>query len=179
MKDDFKITVILKGKNLSYESEISSALAAQIMSACLSGERNSVKKINELSPVISMKVADIDSKTSPAEFLNKYGPKRNPDKILALAVYLKHHDNRSKFNPGEIKRLFRDAGEVLPANFTRDFKWVISSGWIARDSDEKDAYYVTTTGCNVLEQGFPIELIKKSAQNKMLNRRKKRVINKN
>ena len=106
--------------------------------------------------------------------MNQYGPKRNPDKILTLAVYLEKHYGRSKFNPGEIKRLFRDAGEVLPSNFTRDFKWVISSGWISRDTYEKNAYYVTTTGRKVLEQGFPNELIKRSAQSKVLNGRKRR-----
>ena len=65
-------------------------------------------------------------------------------------------------NVSEIKSLFRDAGELLPANLTRDFKWVVSSGWIAPDSAKKGSFYITNTGMKVLQGGFPDDLVKKS-----------------
>jgi len=40
---------------------------------------------------------------SAAEYLNRHAPKRNPDKILTLAGYLKEFHNKDTFQQGEIK----------------------------------------------------------------------------
>ncbi len=167
-----KVALSLKGGNLSYSTDISPVLAAKIMTLCVSTDAGQV--IAEDLGEHNTHSPNINSRTSAAEFMNQCGPKRNPDKILTLAVYLESHDSKTRFTPGEINRLFSDAGEVTPANFARDFKWTISSGWIARDTVQKNAYYVTNTGRKVLDEGFPAELVKKSSRGKSNVRRTKK-----
>lgn len=162
-----KIEITVKGGGLSYIGEVDSDIAAKIMALCLAGVKSEVHLQGQTpSPVIK------EVKDSPAEYLDRFGPKRNPDKILTLAGYLEKVEGRNSFNPGEIKRLFRDAGEILPANFGRDFRWTKNSGWITPDITKKGNFYITNTGRKVLEGGFPDELIKKS-KNRAAGRSKK------
>jgi hypothetical protein len=153
-----KIRITIKGAGLSYSKEIDEQIAGQVMAMCLSSQDSgSVPQQSRLGSTRSG-----SQKESAAEYLNRHAPKRNPDKILTLAGFLKESHNKDSFQPPEIKSLFRDAGEVSPANFTRDFKWVVSSGWIAPDNAKKGSYYITNTGVKVLTGGFPDDLVKKS-----------------
>lgn len=170
-----KIKITIKGAGLSYEKEIGEDVAGQIMALCLSfqegdldsGKAGSGLQVRRSGP----------QRESAAEYLNRHAPKRNPDKILTLAGFLKESHNKDSFQQGEIKSLFRDAGELMPANLTRDFKWVVSSGWIAPDPTKKGSFYITNTGLKVLQGGFPDDLVKKSKY-KSGGRRKKSVAKK-
>lgn len=165
-----KIKISIKGAGLSYEKEIDEITAGQVMALCLSSQDGSSDSGNAR---LGLPVHHSGSqRESAAEYLNRHAPKRNPDKILALAGFLKESHNKDSFQQGEIKSLFRDAGELLPANLTRDFKWVVSSGWIAPDSTKKSSFYITNTGMKVLQGGFPDDLVKKSKY-KGVSRRKK------
>jgi len=153
-----KVKVSIQGPGLSYKGEVSEVVAGQIMALCL----------GEKEPMASVSTSRRESvqtgsgrKDSPGEYMNRFGPKRNPDKILVLAGYVHAVENRD-FNPGEIKRLFREAGESLPGNFGRDFKWVLKNAWIARDPAKRGSFYITNSGLKVLEGGFPDELVKKT-----------------
>lgn len=168
-----KIQLSIKGGGLSYKSVIDADTAAKIMTLCLAGEQpEAITSTTSKGQGAGQSVAVKGIKDSPAEYLDRFGPKRNPDKILTLAGYIQEVEGRNSFNPGEIKRLFRDAGEVLPANFGRDFRWTKNSGWIAPDLAKKGNFYITNTGRKVLQGGFPDELVKKS-KNKATGRRKK------
>lgn len=152
------IRITIKGAGLSYSKEIDEQVAGQIMALCLSSQDIGVApQRSRLGTAGSG-----SQKESAAEYLNRHAPKRNPDKILTLAGFLKESHSKDSFQPLEIKSLFRDAGEVSPANFTRDFKWVVSSGWIAPDNAKRGSYYITNTGVKVLTGGFPDDLVKKS-----------------
>ena len=167
-----KIKLVIQGEEISYKKEIDEATAINIMNLCsqaLNVDENNGRKDNSVISTIAGK----SRPHSPAEFIHKYGPKRNPDKILVLAFFLEEVRNQDRFTPNEIKKLFVEAGEVVPAHFTRDFKWSISSSWITSDPSKKDTYYVTTTGKNVVTQGFPKDLVKKSVQGRALKSRKK------
>ena len=157
MEKEEKIKLSIKGSDLSFEREIDQSLAGQIMAFCLS---------NNSSPVLQANIEKVESekieKDSVVEYYDRYFPKRNPDKILVFAGYIREIEERDSFNSGEIKRLFRDAGEVLPANFTRDFKWVIKNGWFAHDSVKKGNFFITKTGLKVLSNGFPKDLVEKT-----------------
>jgi hypothetical protein len=170
MSTENKIKLSIKGAGLSYESEIDQNTAGQVMALCLTSDN-----LPKNSPVSALSVNTKPHslvKESAAEYLYRHSPQRNPDKILALAGYLKEFHNKEAFQPGEIKSLFRDAGELMPANITRDFKTVVSSGWIAPDHFKKGSYYITNTGMKVLQAGFPDEMVSKS-KHKSSNRRKK------
>lgn len=165
-----KVRVSIQGAGLSYKGQVSEVVAGQIMALCL-GEKEST--VSASSSRRELTQAKGGRKDSPAEYMNRFGPKRNPDKILVLAGYVHAVENRD-FNPGEIKRLFRDAGENLPANFGRDFKWVLKNAWIARDPVKKGSFYITNSGLKVLEGGFPDELVKKTKGKANLPKRKKK-----
>ncbi len=165
MEKQEKIKLSISGNGLSFEKEIDESLAGQIMAICLSV--NTSDSLTKSVPLF----ADAKNKESAVEYYDRYFPKRNPDKVLVLAGYIKDVEGRDSFNSGEIKRLFRDVGEVLPANFNRDFSWVIRNGWIAHDTAKKGNYFVTKTGMKVLLDGFPKELVEKTKNRG--NRRKK------
>jgi len=88
------------------------------------------------------------------EFLNTSSAKRNPDKITAIAIYLRDHLDRETFSRDDVKGLFRKAGEPVPGNYARDFAVAVSSGWIAEDHNTSGEYYVTNSGEEALAEGF-------------------------
>ncbi len=155
-----KIKVTIKGAGLSYEGGVDETTAGQIMALCLSSQEG-VNHKNITLPAINTRHTGAQ-RESAAEYMNRHAPKRNPDKILTLAGFLKEFHNKESFQQGEIKSLFRDAGEIIPANLTRDFKWVISNGWIAPDPIKKGSFYITNTGMKVLQGGFPDDLVKRT-----------------
>lgn len=175
MSQEKKVKITLKGAGLSYETEISAFIAGQVMAICFSSEEVSKGgDIKAMSTVPSSHQTLTGIRESVAEYLNRYAPKRNPDKILTFASFLKEIHKKDSFQKGEIKGLFRDAGEITPANLTRDFKWTISSGWIAPDPTKKESFYVTNTGFEVLKSGFSDDVVKKSKYKyKPSNKRKK------
>lgn len=166
-----KITIKISGEGISFEDTIDKILVPQIINICVSQH----KKVEE-NPFGDFSFFDNHSKNSKkqesvAEYIQRHNPKRNPDKILTIAGYIKDIQKRDSFFPNEIKSLFREAREILPANLTRDFNWVIASGWVNHDSEKKGSYYITNTGIKVLEEGFPENLIEKS-RNKSYGRKK-------
>jgi hypothetical protein len=161
MNKSIKIKITLKGAGLSYEREVDEATAGQIMALCLSSQEIALPSKSTPSSLLDTKRAGSRGE-SAAEYLNRHAPKRNPDKILALAGFLKEAHRKESFQQGEIKSLFRDAGELIPANLNRDFKWVVSNGWIAPDPGKKGNFYITNTGMKVLQGGFPEELVKRT-----------------
>lgn len=168
-----RIRITMKGAGLSYQKDIDESTAGQIMALCLSSRETAIGSEKGIAKF--PRAVHSSQLESAAEFLNRHAPKRNPDKILTLAGFLKDSNNKTSFQGGEIKSLFRDAGELMPANFTRDFKWVVNSGWIAPDPSKKGSYYITNTGLKVLEGGFPDEFVKKT-KFKVGGRRRRSVV---
>ena len=151
-----KIKLILTGKTLSYKKEIDEYTASQIVALCAGSRAEKETKPRQTEK------PNVPNRESAAEYLNRHTPKRNPDKILTLAGYIVDTYQKDSFQPNEIKNLFRDAGEVVPANFNRDFRWAVGNAWIAQDHVKKGNYYITNTGLKVLRENFPDDLIKKS-----------------
>lgn len=96
------------------------------------------------------------------EFLNDLEPKRGPDKITAIGMYLNDHDGKETFSSSEAEAAFQSASEPVPGNMPRDMKWTVKTGWIAPAQGAKGRYYVTKTGRTAAEKKFPKELAKKS-----------------
>lgn len=100
---------------------------------------------------------------SPGEYLDEVEAKRNPDKIVALASWLKIYQERETFTTDEIKDLFDRSGEVMPKNFSRDFKWAQQVRWIT-ETRERDVYRLTKRGQEAINERFSPEIIKASRQ---------------
>lgn len=88
------------------------------------------------------------------ECLNEVGAARNPDKIVTIASYLIDERGQDRVTSAELKGNFPSAGESIPANFARDFRLVVTKGWLGEDPGQAGAFYVTETGRNAIAQRF-------------------------
>jgi hypothetical protein len=98
--------------------------------------------------------------SSLREHLDESQAKTNPEKILAIAAYLLDQANSDTFGQDEIKNQFPNAREKPPANYSRDFRWVQSNGWISEHHQQPGRFYITKTGQKALTEKFPNELSK-------------------
>src|ERR1700720_1060793 len=142
----------LTGDGVSISRQVSQAVALQIIAITMGGASP--------APISTVPASDKPRRTSSGqvvairEFLNDSGAKRNPDKIVAIAIYLRDHLNRETFSRDDVKGLFRKAGEPAPGNYARDFAVAVSAGWIAEDHATSGEYYVTNAGLQTLDEGF-------------------------
>lgn len=158
--DDKKVKINIEGEKLSFEEHISKTLAVQIIGMCIaSGQSQERENSNPFSAFDF--VPGKQPKESVVEYVQRHNAKSNPEKILAFAGFIKNIQKKEVFFQNEIKSLFRDAREILPANFTRDFNMVISNGWIHSDPETKDLFYITQTGLKALDSGFDSSIIVK------------------
>lgn len=107
------------------------------------------------------------------EYFDEAEPKRNPDKILVVASYLKAIEGVEAFSPDDVKGRFRSAGETVPGNWARDFRWVVQNGWVAEDQGSGD-YYVTKKGEDAVANKFSAEVKKATAVKQRSRRRAKK-----
>lgn len=161
---DLKLT----GAGISIARKISQDVALQIIAAIMGGVPPShVAQTHAPQQVVPEAKPATGRTVAIREFLNQSGAKRNPDKITAIAIYLRSHLNRETFSRDDIKGWFRKAGEPVPANYSRDFSAALSTGWIAEDHTTSGEYYVTNSGLQAMESGFQTKLTS-------TNRRRKR-----
>src|SRR3989344_1371902 len=154
-----KIKISIKGLGLVYSGEVDKLTAGKVIDLCLSAANPEMKHASDNG------IAENHSnsiKESPAEYIERHAPRRGIDRILTMAGYLKEVVGKISFTQSEVRSHLREAQESLPANLTRDFRWLVKSGWVAIGDKKKKQYYVTNTGLRVLSNGFPDDLIKKS-----------------
>jgi hypothetical protein len=142
----------LKGDGISVSRRVSQSVALQIISVAMGatdiGSGTAIQAPRTTHQPRSGQVIAI------REFLNNSSAKSNPDKITAIAIYLRDHLQRETFSREDVKSLFRKAGEPVPGNYARDFALAVSSGWIAEAHDTSGEYYVTNSGQQALTEGF-------------------------
>lgn len=160
-----KYSISIRGTNFEMDREIEEPAALSVISLLMGGRP--MAGAGPASVVKSARQAEtptIDEGSgahalSPGEFLSEVEAKRNPDKIVALAEYLRLNGD-STFSKDEIKDLFQAAHEPQPANFPRDFNAAAEAKLIAPVQGEKDAFYVTNTGQKAVGNRFPPEMRK-------------------
>ena len=162
MTSESRVKVTIEGVGMSFSREVDVELAPRIIAICVGQDDKAHEALKRTPDFPSLSSLQGRRKDSVAEYVSRFTLRRHPDKILALAGYVKEVLGRESFQAGEIKSLFREAGEISPANFSRDFRWVQNSGWIANDPQLKGTYFITNTGMKVLQEGFPKEMIERS-----------------
>jgi hypothetical protein len=99
------------------------------------------------------------------EFLHEVEASRNPDKITAIAAYLKRHRGVGRFTRDDVRAEFPRAGEKVPGNYTRDFTWAVTNKWIAIDASAGEGeHYITGSGLAAVDAKFSAEVRKASRQ---------------
>jgi hypothetical protein len=166
----------LKGPGVSIEREVGEEVACQLMHIAMGGAQSAMplrhastdRQSNQHDP------STLSPKLSLREFLLQAQPKRNPDKITAIAVFMKDHDDVADFAREEILARYRQAGERTPANFPRDFNWAVKAGFLAEDPAKPGRFYVTGTGETAVTSRFPAEMLKSTGQRKGVRQRKRK-----
>lgn len=164
-----KFTIKITGPGVELERQIDAAQVSAVLQIALGAAAG------PLSPPRTPGVLPgVLPGESLREFFNRVRPKRNPDKITAIGVYLSDVKGQATFKPDEIKASFQQAGERIPGNFPRDFRWAVRNGWIAESPESPGTYYVTSTGNDAASVGFPPEIVKKTSQGSGSPRRRSR-----
>jgi hypothetical protein len=153
-KPDYRIT--LNGEGIDVTQQVDQATARLLLNILLEGH------IARPSDPIEDISAAMKPRHSLREFLDDVEANRNPEKIVAIGEHLAISEGQADFSRDDIRGKFRAAGEAAPRNFSRDFSWSISNGWIAEDSQNKGRFYVTKTGKEAIQARFSPEIKKKS-----------------
>lgn len=146
-----KVKISIKGAGISYEAEIGPLVAANILRICVVGANQ--PEANQIANNIHLDVHP-EGNLSLGEFVHKHQPTSYPEKMVAIAAYLKEFKGKDIFSPEDIRPSFRTIGDIPPANFGRDFRIAMTKTWIARDGEDHNSYYITNAGLNALNSNF-------------------------
>jgi hypothetical protein len=150
-----KFVLSLKGPGVEIVRDVSSDQALAIIQVSMRQPR-SVGSDAVAEPAVSAGTTDVQPSAgefSLGEYLHSVGAKKNPQRILAIAAYLRDL-GQDRVSKAEIKSRFPEAGEKVPGNYPRDFTNAIKNRWLAQAPDKKDSYYVTRTGDTALKNAF-------------------------
>lgn len=158
---DPAVKLTLSGK-IGYEDEISVVQAARIISflnASVDGESTHDGELgDDLRTGGGARTggaggAGRRNGLTPRDALEASGARTNPEKIVALALYVERQGDKDTFTLEDIKPLFRQARESTPANLNRDLDQAVRLNWVA-ESDVRGEFYVKDQAVVVLEDGF-------------------------
>jgi hypothetical protein len=156
MSDENAVTLTMSGSKLSYSDDITVAQAAQIISYLHGG----IGLTSLASPPQAVAGSDGPAVSerrrtglTPRDALEAAGAKTNPEKIVAFALYVEQQGGKETFTIEDIKPLFRQARESVPANLSRDLDAAVRSSWVAA-AEDKGEYFVTEVAAGVLDSGF-------------------------
>ena len=156
--------VKLEGEGLVLEREVTKDIGQRIAVLVLTGVADSPHISPRKLPPTDQ-VAQLETQSanlSLREFILTHEPKRSPDKIAVIGVYLKDHAHTESFGREDLEEAFQTAGEAVPGNLSRDVKWAVRTGWIAPKPGTKNRYYVTNSGREAVIQRFPKQLLVKT-----------------
>ena len=156
----------LTGPGLSLDKELSEELANRITLLVLSGGKSDQQPTGGKggSGSSATSATAIGAK-SIREYLLASKATKIPQQMTVIGHYLlESQQGKENFTMAELKKGFGDAKESVPANPNRDIASAIRRGWVAQR--EKDSYYVTGTGMQAIEGGFPKGTRRRRRKNK-------------
>jgi hypothetical protein len=157
-----EIKITIEGEGLSYEGKTDLFKASQIL-AFLSSAVGDKERLPATTRSLSVTYPNT---TSPREAIVASGATTNPEKITVLADYCASLQNHAPVTRQEVKMHFGKAGERIPRNFNRDWKEAVTLGYICEDPEQKDHFYVTSSGRFAIENQFNQEAKSKTTRRK-------------
>lgn len=154
-QDGARYRLTLSGAGVTVEREIPGYVAARIISMVMGGSNPPGGGTSSWGsdPTMQSQGSGVVADTV-GEFLQATGATSNPEKILAIAVFLAERKQKADFSRADIRAQFRAAGEPNPANFPRDFQKAVASRWLAPVEGSKDSFFVTNTGRGAVSGRF-------------------------
>jgi hypothetical protein len=173
------VELTLKGGGLAFTREVPESAALQIMALAM-GATVSPAVTAPAPPTVQPTRVQQPAATgnrvqqpilneTVGEYISRHGAQRNVEKIAAIAQFLKEN-GQDRISSDQVKEQFPRAGEKVPGNYPRDFRWAIQSKWIAQDHQNPKQYYITNTGSNAVAQQFSKD-VRKASQIKTSKRR--------
>ena len=166
----YKVTLV--GEGTSFERDITEAVALEIL-ATIMGDAPPSARSGAIQAEVPRTGAGSGRAQSVREYIDQSEPKRNVDRILAIAGYLEDVRDVDTFSADDVRRGFRDAKEKVPGNYSRDFSWAVKNGWLSPDDDVPGEYYVTETGRTALNSKFSDEVKKATGVARGSSRRRR------
>jgi len=142
MPEGYKITI--KGPSVNVDQEVSEEEAKRFLVALFSGKAPGAPAHRHDNSL--QHVTDEPDGDSLATYIRSSNAKSGPEKITAIASFLKKHRTMTTFDRQVLERSFSEAAESVPKNIPRDLKMAVKSGWIAVKPGEVGTYYVTGGG---------------------------------
>jgi len=176
-EESYELT--LKGEGMTVERKVTRDAALQIVAIVMGGRLPSsvgtaLPRRVSFEPTPAAPSPASSGGLSLREYLDEIGASRNVDKILGIAKFITDEQSAQTFTPATVKSQFQRAGEAAPGNFTRDFRWAVTNGWIAEAQDVPGEFYITTTGMKAIAERFSAEIKKSTGVAKLRPRRRKK-----
>lgn len=114
------------------------------------------RRISALENVAQKKPSALKA-VSVKEFLLQRRPQGDVQKTLVLGYYLEHYRSTSPFNADDLKKLFREAKEIVPDNINDKVNMNIAKGLMMEAGTKKDnkkAWTLTGSGERHVENGL-------------------------
>lgn len=178
-KEENRIEVSVSGDGISIKRNVDEHIARDIVNILMGGTaayipNRSGRSQGSYDTEDRSDQSDRSRRMSLREYLDESQASRNPDKITVIGEFISEFEGRSEFSRDDIKSRFKQAGEAPPGNFGRDFAWAVSNGWVAEDTKNPGAYYVTNKGREAIEAKFASEVAKATRQKSGSRRRSSR-----
>lgn len=179
---DGSYKISISGDGVKIEKEISADTARLVVNIVMGGQASDAPAGSVSGASIGVganaspkpqSTTHAGTKLSLREFFNECEASTNQEKITAIAAHMKIYGGKVQFLREEVLTGFRQAGEVAPKNYHRDFSKAVASGWIAEDTGNAGSFYITHTGEKVVQGKFSPDL-KKSASRPGAKRRGKK-----
>lgn len=151
-----EVTITIEGEGLSLIKKTNLQKAGQIISFLALDQDLSTRQYDNTATQQLISAPRLQ----PRDVIVQSGAKTYPQKIVALAMYLRNQLGQETFTPQEVRIIFKKMGDE-PRNFTRDFKAAIDLQYVACTDSINDQYELTSKGAEALEGGFAAEKIKK------------------
>lgn len=155
-----EVKITIEGEGLSLTKNTTLQKAGQIISFL--GYEQGPMGVDS-TPVIQPGL--LSRRSQPRDIIFSSNAKTYPQKIAALAKYLRDQLGQNTFSPQELKVLFKKMGDE-PKNFTRDFNKTLELQYIFCVDSSKEQYELTDTGDGAVQEGFTGDVIKKSSGSK-------------
>ena len=167
MADKEAYSVKLTGPGVTIDREVSKELAEQVVLLVMTGQVSTAAAAPPTPPVgygspTPSPSPGVPGDLSVREFLDQTDAKRVPDKITAMAVFLRDVRKQSHFQRADMVEQFQAAHERVPKNLSRDIAWAAKAGWIAPKVGTNDTYYVTKSGGDAVAARFSKEVVQKT-----------------
>lgn len=150
-ENTFKVSI--KGPGMDVEKDVSEDKALQVLSVAFSASPQApdahVPRTEPEKSTPTDTKRDVQPKQSAlaiGEFMSELKIDNNPERIAAIALYLKEQLDQQFITRDELPGWFQKAGEAAPKNITRDVAAAVKQRVIAEDHNNSGQYYVTGTG---------------------------------